>query len=471
MTQASERTPVEPLPETRTGASTGAAASRGSWNVGLLHIIRGVIKADSDPARQALFANLLQSRLLVRSAFRLHHHVRGTRGSALVIGCYGLLAFLSVAPPRNRRGRVMAIAQHANARRQVARVGSWVGAADYGVVRTGARAVLGVSAVAGLASLLYRGRALKVLRAARVIEKRHGLMVSLRAIGAIAWYARARAILEEQRPGAIVVSSDSNPEELGFVGAARTLNIPQVFISHAYPTPLSPPLDFDLSILEGDAAVQERRRKGRIRGRVLLAGIEGESVPANPGRFERRRPVIGVFTPKAVAWPTLAAIIDDCRRHYEAREIVIRWHPSMLERPHLDDWVPDLTGIVEASSTVPVAEVAARCDWVIADENSNVHLPVLKLGIPTVAVRNLGLYPAIRSDLYGFVANGIVFPPVTSIRDVDPAALRAFFSEDWARRFAHYDVSYLRPHGAIGREVRDSIWALFDQPTPPKPMK
>ena len=47
------------------------------------------------------------------------------------------------------------------------------------------------------------------------------------------------------------------------------------------------------------------------------------------------------------------------------------------------------------------------------------HLPVLKLGIPTIAVRNLGLYPESRSDLYGFVADGIVFPPLASIRDLD----------------------------------------------------
>jgi len=79
-----------------------------------------------------------------------------------------------------------------------------------------------------------------------------------------------------------------------------------------------------------------------------------------------------------------------------------------------------------------------------------------------VAVRNLGPYPASRSDLYGFVANGIVFPPVTSIRDVQADALRAFFSEGWSRRFERYDVSYLRPHGAIGREVRQAIWALFE---------
>ena len=462
MSQPNHHPVVDALPDPRVIAPTGAPASPQGTNFWLLHVVRMVIRADSDPARQALFANLMQSHLWVRVALRLHSRVRGTWASTFVIGSYGLLAFLSVAPPRNRRARVLAIAKHENARRQVERVASWIGPDDYGRVRMGLKAGLGPSGLMELARLLWRGRVLTVLRAARAIEHRHGLMVSCRAIGAIARYARARAMLSEHRPGAILVSSDSNPEELGFVGAARALHIPQVFISHAYPTPLSPPLDFSLSILEGDAAVQARRRKGPIRGRVLLAGVEGESVPLDASRFRRPNPVIGVFTPKAVAWPTLAAIVDDCRRHFDPRQIVIRWHPSMLERPRLVDWVPDLSGIVEDPGTAPVGGVAVRCDWVIADENSNVHLPVLKLGIPTVAVRNLGPYPASRSDLYGFVANGIVFPPVTSIRDVEADALRAFFSEGWSRRFERYDVSYLRPHGAIGREVRQAIWALFE---------
>lgn len=450
---------------------TGAPRLPSPPHVQLLRILRIVIRADSDPARQALFANLMQSRLSVRFAFRLHDILRGTWGETFVIACYGLVAFLSVVPARNRGARVLAIAKYENARRHVDRVMAWVGYAECGLVRTGAGALLAPAAVLALARLLWRGRIAAALRAAHAIEKRHGLMVSCRAIGAIAWYARARRILTDHRPGAILVSSDSNPEELGFVAAARTLRVPQVFVSHAYPTPLSPPLDFSLSILEGEAAVRARERKGPIRGRVLLAGIEGESVPVDATRFCRRNPVIGVFTPKAVAWPTLAAIVDDCRRHFGAREVVIRWHPSMLERPRLVDWVPDRSGIVEASSVVPVGDVARRCDWVIADENSNVHLPVLKLGIPTIAVRNLGPYPASRSDLYGFIANGVVFPPVTSVRDVRAEALRAFFAEGWSRRFERYDVSYLRPSTAIGHEVRQAIVALFEHPAAAAPME
>lgn len=456
---------LDSLPDTRAFGLTGASAPRVAGNFRLLRVLRIVIRADSDPARQALFANLMQSRPWVRLAYRLHERLRGRWGSALLVGCFGLASFLSVAPARNRGARVLAVAEYENARRHVARVSSWIGPADCGVVRTGFRSLLGPSALRGLAVLLWRGRLIKVLRTVRAIDRRHGFLVSCRAASAIAWYARAKAILGAHRPGAVLVSSDSNPEEVGFAGAARALAIPQVFVSHAYPTPLSPPLDFSLSILEGEAAVLARRRKGPIKGDILLAGVEGDSAPLDPRRFTRTNPVIGIFTSKALSWPTLAAIIDDCRRHFHARQVVIRWHPSMIEPARLVRFVDDLSGVVVSPRTAPLSEVARQCDWVIADENSNVHLPVLKLGIPTVAVKRLGIYPESRSDQYGFVANRIVFPPVTSVRDIQADALLAFFSESWPGRFEQYDASYLRPWGTIGSEVRRAIWALFEDST------
>jgi hypothetical protein len=146
--------------------------------------------------------------------------------------------------------------------------------------------------------------------------------------------------------------------------------------------------------------------------------MEGESARLDPRRIERANPVIGIFPPKAFSWKTLAAIVDDCRAHFHARQIVIRWHPSMLESPRLGHRIADRSRITEYTRVSPFHEVARQCDWVIAAENSNVHLPLLKLGIPTVAVKSLGLYPRSRSDLYGFIEHGVVFPPVDSIRDV-----------------------------------------------------
>lgn len=431
-------------------------------NLFLLRVVRTVVGADSDPARQALFANLVQSRWSVRVVYRLHERLGRTWGAALLVSCYGLASFLTIARPRNRRARVFVVATHENARRQVDRVCSWIGAAECGSLAP--RPAAGVAGLLRFLSAMPHGRLLRVLRILRTIDRRHGFLVSCRAAGALAWYVRAKAILGARRPAAVLVSSDSNPEEVAFVGAARALDIPRVFVSHAYPTPFSPPLDFSLSILEGEAAVRARRRTGPIKGGVLLAGIEGQSAPLDPHRFTRRAPVIGIFTPKAISWPTLTAIVDDCRRHCDARAVVIRWHPSMLEPPQLATRLDDLSKIIESPRTATVQEVAQQCDWVIAAENSNVHLPVLKLGVPTVVVRGLGIYPAHRSDLYGFVANGVIFPPVASIRDIDAGALVAFYSDGWQARFQQYDAAYLGSPDRIASEVHDAIRRLFEEP-------
>jgi len=284
--------------------------------------------------------------------------------------------------------------------------------------------------------------------------------VACRVASAIAWYARSLAILRRHRPGAVMVSSEANPDEAGFVGAARVLAIPQIYASHAYPTPFSPPLDFTLSILEGEAAVRGHRRKGPITGRILQVGLDGESAPMDAGRLERPSPSVGIFPPKAFSWDTLAAIVADCRTHFHARQIVIRWHPSMLEPPRLSEVIPDLAGIIESPREAPLSDVALQCDWVVAAENSNVHLPVMKLGIPTVVVKGLGLYPDDRADLYGFVANGIVFPPIRALRDLEPAAYHTFFEDGWATRFAQYDASYLRSRSEILGEVRRAVLVL-----------
>lgn len=429
-------------------------------DVFLLRAIRIVIRADSDPVRQALFATLRQSSLPVRLVYGLHERLGRTPLSGLLVSLYGLAFFLLIAPPPHRGARILTVARHANARRQIARVAAWVGAAECGAVDIRPAALLGRYELHP--RLLHRFR--RALSLIRAVDRRHGFLVACRVSGALAWYARGRSMLATGRAEAVLVSSDSNPEEVGFTAAARARRIPTIFVSHAYPTPFSPPLEFTLSILEGEAEVDARRRKGAVKGDVVFAGVEGESAQLDVQRFERPAPVIGIFTPKAISWPTLAGVIADCRDHFGAKEIVIRWHPSMLETPRLGQVLGDLSGVVETSPALSLGEVAGRCDWVIADENSGVHLPVLKLGIPTVPIRQLGLYS--RSDMYGFVANGIVFPPVASIRDVRAEALRGFFSGDWAGRFQRYDASYLRSQASISGDVRRAIQRLVADATP-----
>jgi hypothetical protein len=435
-------------------------------NVQLLRVVRLVIRVDSDPARQALFAKLVQARRPVRLAFRLHERIAGSWASVFFVSCYGFASFVSVSRPRHRRARVLMVARHANARQHVSRVAGWLGTSECAHVRTGPGAVLSRSVFSGLALLASRRRVVEALRIIRTIDGRHGFLVSCRAAGAIAWYSRSKDILGRHRPAAILVSSDSHPEEMGFAMAARTLDIPQLFVAHAYPTAISPPLDFTLSILEGGAAVEARQRKGPIKGGIVLAGVEGDSQPMDAARFLRPRPVIGIFPPKALSWNTMAAVIEECRSRFNARRIVIRWHPSMLEPPQLTRLLTDVGDIVETPRHGTAQDAARQCDWVIGDENSNVHLPVLKLGIPTVAVRRLGVYSEQRSDQYGFVAGGVVYPPVDAIGDIDPDAFVAFFDGCWATRFGGYDAAYFRPQAAVARDVQDAVRLIAPGATP-----
>jgi hypothetical protein len=392
--------------------------------------------------------------------FAAHEAVKNTAASAVLVSAYGLGVFLTVTGPRHRHASLLSVARHVNARRQVARMAAWLEPGACEQLHTRIEGLPGRLAQAVFDVIKSRASFVRAFRVVRRIDQRHGFLVACRTASAIAWYARGKAILHAQRPHAIVVSSDTNPEEVGFTAAARAIGIPTIFISHAYPTPFSPPLAFNLSILGGQAEADARRKKGGSAGEILLVGLEGDSTSLDVTQFERREPVIGIFAPKAVSWETLACVVADCRHFFLARQIVIRWHPSMLESPRLSHRLRDMSGIVESPRTAKLADVARQCDWVIADENSSVHLPVLKLGIPSIAVKQLGRYPETRTDMYGLVRDRIVPPAVASIRDMRPDTLAAFFSNGWAARFQQYDASYARPQAAIEHDVRAAIQRL-----------
>jgi hypothetical protein len=129
----------------------------------------------------------------------------------------------------------------------------------------------------------------------------------------------------------------------------------------------------------------------------------------------------------------------------------------MLEVPHLGRHLGNLDDIVESPRSAPLADVARMCDWVIGDENSNVHLPVLKLGIPTLAFHGLGIYPESRRDQYGFVASRVIVPPVTSLSAVHTDALVEFFSTGWRTRFERFDAAYLQSPDAVAAAGRAAI--------------
>ena len=218
----------------------------------------------------------MQSRGLVRVAYRTHARLAGTWAAAALVSSFGLAYFLRISPPTRQRAAILAVAKHANARRQIDRICRWIGDEHCARIGTRLRVRGALSGIASLVSPRVYGGLFRAFRIIRVLERRHGFLVSCRGAAAIAWYTRTKIILTDLRPGAVLVSSDSNPEEVGVTAAAAALAVPHIFVSHAYPTPFSPPLNFSLSILEGEAAVRARRRRGPITGEIVLAGVEGD---------------------------------------------------------------------------------------------------------------------------------------------------------------------------------------------------
>jgi hypothetical protein len=434
----------------------------------LLLAVRATIRADSDPARQALFRNLTRASPSARIAERVHAALGRSVLSTLMVSLYGVWTYLATACDDVRRPVLLTVAVHSNARHQVNRVAAWFRGQTIAQVRLGTRALRPWATILSICSIFGAPRVVfRVLRVLHRINARSTFLVSCRSASTIAGFVRARGLLAALRPGAVVVSSDTNPDEIAFVAAARGLAIPTVYISHAYPSPFSPPLRFDLSILEGDAAVDARRARGPIQGEIVLLGVEGESRPLDPRRFSAARPVIGLCLPKVVAWPVLSDIVRDCRDVFDARDVLIRWHPSMLELAASPIARTATAGTTTTPPEQSLRDFALRCDWIVADANSNVHLQVLKLGVPTVAVDALGVMAAGRSDLYGFSDNRILFPPVASLRDLSGERLLEFYGGDWSTRFTRYDAAYMqsaaemaaRATAAITRVIARSGWA------------
>jgi hypothetical protein len=137
----------------------------------------------------------------------------------------------------------------------------------------------------------------------------------------------------------------------------------------------------------------------------------------------------------------------------------------MLEPPRLGHVLTNRRLWVETAATDSLQDVVARCDWVIADLNSNAHLAALRLGVPTVVVEGLGSQPEGRSDLFGFMEAGVVPPPLATIRDFRPESLIAFYGNDWPARLGRYDAAYLRAPEEVGHEVREAIRRAVDPRT------
>ncbi|GAC1590449.1 MAG: hypothetical protein NVS3B25_08950 [Hymenobacter sp.] len=222
---------------------------------------------------------------------------------------------------------------------------------------------------------------------------------------AIGYYEVYRRALRHYRPRAVVFSNDHNDDTRSLLLACRAEGIPTAYVQHASVSTNFPPLGFDLSLLEGQDALDKYRRCGPVRGAVALVGM-----PKADAYLTRRN------TAPAVRRVGLACNIHDPLPALTAAlTYLVETLPGGLTftlRPHPSDGrdfeplrqrFPALQW--SSAREENVFDFLLGQDALVAADTST-HLEATLLNVASIYYR-FGTNP-LTEDYYGYAARGLV---------------------------------------------------------------
>lgn len=409
------------------------------------------------PVRIALFEEVASRRRLIRYAWKLHQMLRETVFGDLLILGFGIGSYLGMRCSPHLGGSLLALSRYPNEQREVERLLELVPEFRVCTVSFSARrAALEVSA---LSALLSWRDVRRVVRCIRQLSKRYHFVALCRGIAMMFYYFRFRQIFTDDRPHAVIVANQTAPEALGLIAAAAANGIQSVFTSHATIAPgqkvLVPPCD--LCLLDGDAALEVCRRDPSFRSTVIYKGLLGESRPMTFTNLSSGVPTVGLFLSAPVDQAGLSGTIEALERRFPDSKLLLRPHPVLFLSPDFREFQrrhPRLEVIAGATLDYCIR----ACDIVFSG-NSNVHLEVLKLGVPSLYRPRLDTIP---EDYYGFVASEIVLR-ADDISALDLSAVESFYSHQWPGRFKRYDAGYLEDPLAQRSELAQRVRAFLNR--------
>lgn len=221
---------------------------------------------------------------------------------------------------------------------------------------------------------------------------------------AIGYYEVYRRALRHYRPRAVVFSNDHNDDTRSLLLACRAEGVPTAYVQHASVSANFPPLGFDLSLLEGQDALDKYRRCGPVWGEVALVGMpkaDAYLAQRNTAPAVRRVGLpCNIHDPLPAIAETLAYLI----RELPDLVFTLRAHPfDVRDFGPLRQQLPTLQW--SESRQQNVFDFLHEQDALIAADTST-HLEATLLNVASVYFRfddNL-----LTRDYYGYVAQGLV---------------------------------------------------------------
>ncbi len=295
----------------------------------------------------------------------------------------------------------------------------------------------------------------KTLRIVCNIESKHGWVQALNVASFIFSVFAFDGIFDKENKIAIS-ANDFSPVPLAFKYAAHNAGLKQIFVMHGQISAAESgnffaPLDYDVSLLYGDAALQAYESWGQTTGRVVLIGFPGDSKPIK--QVPEKIQYIGVCLANYYDDDT-HALIGRISELYNGARFFVRCHPRQTDKPDYS-----AHGNIKLSRHPSMEQFADACDFVIAG-NTGAQIDLLKLGCPIVhcsALDKLG------HDDIGLVADNTV---MLFEEDKKPTAseLNQFFGSDWLQKFRKYDAMYLVGDEELAQkrqEIKDAYTSLL----------
>ncbi|WP_052592244.1 hypothetical protein [Aureispira sp. CCB-QB1] len=212
-------------------------------------------------------------------------------------------------------------------------------------------------------------------------------------------YEACLQFLKKYKPEYIVFSNDHTTFPRALLMAAKTLEIPTIYIQHASVTPYFPPLDFDLSLLEGQATLDQYQSNGRVNGLVKFIGMPKFDSYINCRNTKIRVQNIGVCSNKMDEQVVVETFLRELSNTFPTITITFRPHPA-------DDTSFNIPNKVLRSTKEENAfDFLKKQDLIIAG-NTSIHLEAVLLNVVSIYYEFIPFEEDIR-DMYRYCKNGL----------------------------------------------------------------
>ncbi|KAA9346202.1 hypothetical protein F0P94_01620 [Adhaeribacter soli] len=220
----------------------------------------------------------------------------------------------------------------------------------------------------------------------------------------IGFYEQYLKHLKKYRPKAVVFANDHNDDSRAMLLAADTLNIPTIYIQHASVSTAFPPLEFSLSLLEGQDALNKYKQCGPISGEVKFIGMPKADKFLQYRNFKPKAENIGIAGNTLDHYEGLKETLTSLTRHFPELHFTFRSHPGdTRDFTFVNELGRNAT--VSDPKTETVFEFLKNQDVIIAADSS-IHLEAALLNIPGIYYR-FG-ESNFTFDYYGYVKQGLI---------------------------------------------------------------